>query len=325
MAILLVAVALAYAGILLGVRAVGNRFEGGEAAEPVGSLEGRFADDNVEMQYAGRTWSYRRRDLTNLLLIGVDWADGEAAASERYAGQADFLLLLTIDRGNRTVSALQLDRDTIADVRILGPFGDFTGIRATQICLSHAYGETAEENCENTVWAVSRLLANIPIDGYLALDMGGIAALNDALGGVTVTLEEDFSQLDPQMTKGAALRLQGDQAEKFVRGRRNVGDGTNASRMRRQKAFIDAARELLLQQMNADMNCVGRLYDALEEHLTTNLQRGWLINKAYECREYQWKDAITPAGSHAVGEDGFMEFHADADALNALLAESFFE
>ena len=138
MAVLLVAVALAYAGILLGVRAVGNRFEGGEAAEPVGSLEGRFADDNVEMQYAGRTWSYRRRDLTNLLLIGVDWADGEAAASERYAGQADFLLLLTIDRGNRTVSALQLDRDTIADVRILGPFGDFTGIRATQICLSHA-------------------------------------------------------------------------------------------------------------------------------------------------------------------------------------------
>lgn len=77
--------------------------------------------------------------------------------------------------------------------------------------------------------------------------------------------------------------------------------------------------------MNADMNCVGRLYDALEEHLTTNLQRGWLINKAYECREYQWKDTITPAGSHAVGEDGFMEFHADADALNALLAESFFE
>ena len=322
---LLVVVVLAYAGILLGVRAVGNRIEGEGAQEPVGSLEGRFADDNVEMQYSGRTWSYRKRDLTNLLLIGVDWADSETAASERYAGQADFLLLMTIDRRNKTVSALQLDRDTITDIRIFGTFGDFTGIRATQLCLSHAYGKTAEDNCENTGWAVSRLLAGIPIDGYLALDMGGIAVLNDALGGVTVTLDEDFSSLDPQMTKGATLRLQGDQAEKFVRGRRDVGDGTNAARMRRQRAFIDAAQELLLEQMNEDINSIGRLYDALEEHLTTNLQRGWLVNKAYECREYSWQDTKTPVGSHVVGADGFMEFHVDADALDALLAENFFE
>ena len=31
------------------------------------------------------------------------------------------------------------------------------------------------------------------------------------------------------------------------------------------------------------------------------------------------------AGGHCIGTDGFMEFHADEDALNALLTEMCFE
>ena len=213
----------------------------------------------------------------------------------------------------------------MTDIRVYGPFGDYTGVRETQICLSHAYGATAEENCENTVWAVGRLLGNIPIDGYMALDMSGITALNDALGGVTVTLEEDFSSLDPQMVKGATITLRGKQAETFVRGRTGVGDGTNASRMQRQRTFIRSAEELLVQRMNEDMGYAGTLYDALAGHMTTNIERGWLINRAYECRDYRRPETKTLAGGHCIGADGFMEFHADKDALNALLTEMCFE
>ena len=260
-----------------------------------------------------------------MLLIGVDWTEQAQRASARYDGQADFLLLLSFDREKKTVASLQLDRDTMTPIRIYGPFGDYTGVRETQICLSHAYGATAEENCENTVWAVGRLLGNIPIDGYMALDMSGITALNDALGGVTVTLEEDFSSLDPQMVKGATITLQGKQAETFVRGRTGVGDGTNASRMQRQRTFIRSAEELLVQRMNEDMGYAGTLYDALAGHMTTNIERGWLINRAYECRDYRRPETKTLAGGHCIGADGFMEFHADKDALNALLTEMCFE
>ena len=159
----------------------------------------------------------------------------------------------------------------------------------------------------------------------MALDMGGITALNDALGGVTVTLEDDFSALDPEMRKGATITLRGRQAEYFVRGRMNVGDGTNASRMRRQQAFIRGAEEMIRQGMKEDMNYIGKLYDALDGHVQTDIERGWLINRAYACRDYQIPDVKTLAGSRAIGEDGFVEFHADADALSDMLATEFFE
>lgn len=324
-AAVLVCTALLYAGLLLGVQTIGNRLEQRDAVESIGSLEGRFASEALTMQYGGRTWTYRGRELTNLLLIGVDWEESENTVSRRYAGQADFLFLITIDRENKIVSTLQLDRDTMADIRVYGPFGDYTGIQKTQICLSHAYGKSDAQNCENTVWAVNRLLGGIPIDGYITLDMSGITALNDALGGVTVTLKEDFSALDPEMTKGATLTLRGMQAEIFVRSRMDVGDGTNVSRMQRQHTFIRSAEELLVQRMNEDMNYAGTLYDTLAGHMTTNIERGWLINKAYECRDYRRPETKMLAGGHCIGTDGFMEFHADEDALNALLTEMLFE
>ena len=324
-AAVLVCTALLYAGLLLGVQTIGNRLGQRDAVESIGSLEGRFASEALTMQYGGRTWTYRGRELTNLLLIGVDWEESENTVSRRYAGQADFLFLITIDRENKIVSTLQLDRDTMADIRVYGPFGDYTGIQKTQICLSHAYGKSDAQNCENTVWAVSRLLGGIPIDGYITLDMSGITALNDALGGVTVTLKEDFSALDPEMTKGATLTLRGMQAEIFVRSRMDVGDGTNVSRMQRQHTFIRSAEELLVQRMNEDMNYAGTLYDTLAGHMTTNIERGWLINKAYECRDYRRPETKMLAGGHCIGTDGFMEFHADEDALNALLTEMLFE
>ncbi len=39
------------------------------------------------------------------------------------------------------------------------------------------------------------------IDFYLAMSLDGISVLNDLAGGVTVTLEDDFSAADPAMTR----------------------------------------------------------------------------------------------------------------------------
>lgn len=326
MVLIVLGLLVLYVGVIAGIRLVGDQLEGRDVPEPVGSLDGRFDVQAITTDYRGRTWTYRERDLTNILVVGIDWAEmPEASISSRYGGQADFLLLITLDRENRTVSTLQIDRDTLADIRIYGPFGDFAGKRQTQICLAQAFGESLEENCENTAWAVSQLLGGIPVDRYMALDMGGIAALNDALGGITVTLEDDFSALDPQMTAGTTLTLQGKQAEYFVRSRMGVGEGTNSSRMKRQRAYIQAAGDLMVRGMEKDMNYAGSVLDGLGSHMITNMERGWLINKAYESRDYLRQDMRTLAGLHQVGDDGFMEFHADKDALGSLLVSIFFE
>ena len=297
-----------------------------DAAEPVGSLEGRFDSQELTIEAQGGTWTYRGNDLTNLLFIGVDWDDQRrASADSRYEGQADFLLLVSLDRANRTISSIQIDRDTLADVRVYGAFGDYAGTRRTQICLAYAFGDTAQSGCENVVWAVSRLMGGVPIDGYLAMDMDGIVALNEALGGVTVTLEDDFSSVDPQMVPGATVTLQGAQAETFVRGRMGVGDGTNQSRMRRQRAFMEAAIGQFADGLSEDMNYASELLDALSDFLVTDKDRGWLINRAYESREYARSEIHQIAYTYIYCEDGFVEFSADADALASLLAETFFE
>ena len=64
-----------YAGVLLGIRTGGNRLEKLVASERVGPLDGRFVSEALTIQYGGRIWSYRERELMNLLLIGMDWAE----------------------------------------------------------------------------------------------------------------------------------------------------------------------------------------------------------------------------------------------------------
>lgn len=323
---LVVGIIVLYAGILLTVHLVGNHLEHpDEVKETVGSLEGRFTSDTLTLSYGGSKWTYRERELTHILLMGVDWEEiSQSNSSQRYNGQADFLLLLTIDQKNKTVSTLQIDRDTIADVRIYGIFGNYAGTRRQQICLAHAYGETEKECCENVVWAVSNLLGGIPIDSYVSLDMESIAILNDALGGITVTLEDDFSHLDAAMTQGTTLTLHGKQAEYYVRGRMGIGAGSNASRMQRQRVFMQAVGDLFVTGMSQSMEFAASLFDQLSDHMVTNIDRGWFIDKAYASSAYQRLENRTLAGSHQIGSDGFVEFWADEDALGSYLTDTFF-
>jgi len=324
--LIVIGAVLIYAGLLLAIGLIGGRLERQEASEPVGSLEGRFPSESITLESGGRLWQYRSRDLTNLLLIGTDWEKYSSTGGTRYSGQADFLMLVTLDRKNRAVTALQLDRDTITKIRIYGPFGDYLGTRDTQLCLAYAYGDTPEESRENTVWAVSRLLGGIPVDGCVILQLSGISALNDSLGGITVTLDEDFSASDPAMTKGSTLTLRGQQAEYYVRGRMNVGDGTNVSRMSRQRTFLLAAQEKLTQMLKSDADFAATLLNSLSGHMTTDRDQSWLIDRAYEASSYSYTgEILTPSGTHGYNDRGFAEFRPDEAALSGLLTELYFE
>ena len=186
--------------------------------------------------------TYRRRtDLTTILVMGIDH-DSEIEAEGSYqGGQADFQRLIVIDSKDKTVRQLKIDRDTMAEVTVLGMLGNPVGTTQMQISLAHGFGDGKEESCGYARDAVSRLLQGENIDFYLAMSLDGISVLNDLAGGVTVTLEDDFSAADPAMTKGATLTLQGDQAEIFVRRRMDIGEGTNEARMVRQEEYLDPA------------------------------------------------------------------------------------
>lgn len=57
-------------------------------------------------------------------------------------------------------------------------------------------GPDQNMRAENTVDAVSTLRKGQKIDGYAMINMSAIQVVNDMVGGVTVTIEGDFSERD---------------------------------------------------------------------------------------------------------------------------------
>lgn len=293
-----------------------------QVEETLGSLEGRFAPD-MTLVVDNKEYAYYNNYFTNILVVGVDKEDIAAQTVYRAGGQADFLMILAIDRHHRTITPIHLDRDTITDVRVFSPFGHSAGVNQMQLCLSHAFSSSNEQNSTNTIWAVERLMQGIRIDKYMFMDMTGIAMLNDALGGVTVTLEDDFSHLDPAMVPGAEITLQGKQAEYFVRSRHEVGDQSNRQRMSRQRAFLEGLSDLFRQKTAADPNFVLELFDSLGDHLYTSLDADWISSQTYALEHYAQQPIVDLKGQHAIGVDGYMEFRLDNAELKRLIRDIF--
>ena len=270
--------------------------------------------------------SYRqRKELTTVLLMGVDRDSDQEISGFRSGGQADFMRLIVLDPRNNRISQLAIDRDTMTPITVLGVLGDVATTRTMQICLSHSYGDGKEQSCEYSVEAVSNLLLGTRIDHYAAMNLDGIAEVNDWVGGVTVTLEDDFSGHDPAMTPGTTLTLMGDQAETFVRSRMDVSDGTNVSRMARQQQYLSELGDKIHQRAHEDKQSVGELYDLLLPYLTTDLARGRLINEAWTARDYEMAAIIELPGTHKIGDSGHMEFRVDENALQQTVLDLFYE
>ena len=301
-----------------------NRSE--KLPEPRGDLSSRFAPVPT-VEYNGGKYQLKS-NITTILLMGTDKYSDDTSNenSFRNGGQADFLMVLAIDDDTKSVTAIPIDRDTIADITIIGVLGNETGSRQAQISLAHGFGDGREQSCELQKQAVSRFLLGIEIPYYVAVSMDGISELNDAVGGVKVTLKDDFSFLDPAMTIGKTMTLQGIQAEYYVRNRKDINVGTNESRMVRQKEYWTSLRNSFLsgkdnQHSKADMEAV---LEKIDPFMITNIKRGRMINEIWKDKDYTQFEDIQISGQHQVGNDGFTEFYADENFLEKLVIETFF-
>ena len=308
--------------LVIAAFAVGDHFERMSKIQTRGVIAeniGRFR--RIEVQ--GATY-VEKTGITTILVLGVDKTGSYGSYGARQGGQADFLTVLAIDHAGKTIYPLQIDRDTMTEIEIYGILGNNVGPRIMQLCLAHGYGKTETENNHNTVNAVRGLLQDIPIDYYMTLNLNAIGVLNNALGGVTVTLDFDFTAFDPQMTEGKTLRLNAEQAQIYTRFRLEVGDGTNESRMRRQREYLRIAGEMLTEKAAADPNFAGQLFDELGGDMTTNMSRGQLINELNTTYHYAVQPMETFSGRHVVGETGFMEFYPEEEDIVAWVLRVFY-
>lgn len=257
--------------------------------------------------------TYREKPaVTTLLVVGIDKAQSKEEKPDenfRNGGQADFIMLIAIDHTDKKIHQLQIDRDTMAEIDILGIFGNEVGTRTEQICLSHSFGETPEDNAKYTVKAVERILNGLEIDGYYMIDYSSVGVINDALGGVKVNIDFDMTSINQAWTKGSEITLHGKEAEEFVRSRMTIGEGTNEERMVRQNEFMKNAISMLKKKASEDISFTETLLEQLRKLSTTNITSKRLSEEVYKSRNYIVEDVEYLEGEYITGSDGYIEFH----------------
>lgn len=274
--------------------------------------------------YRGEEY-YPRQDITVILLLGID-EQGPVAESASYnnSGGADMVTLLIFDPRTETCDLLVLNRDSMVEMPVLGLTGKPAGTLYGQLALSHTYGKGLEDSCENTRTTVSDMLLGAQIDYYFSMNMDGISILNDAVGGVEVTVRDDFSAVDATLKQGEKLRLDSRQAVNFLRSRQGVGSGLNISRMERHKEYMQGFVTLLKENLRNDPLFASRLLGKVDDYTVTDCSATVLNRLAADYGDYTLGRILSPEGENVLGEK-YYEFHLDQEALEALAIQLFFE
>lgn len=264
---------------------------------------------------------YPRQDITVVMLVGID-EFGEMVDSGSYnnSGAADMVALMIFDEKNEEARLLCLNRDTMMNIPVLGIGGKPAGSIYAQLALSHTYGSGLEDSCENTRKAVSDFLYGLTIDYYMAINMDAIKLLNDAVGGVTVNVTDDFSEIDPSLTMGE-VTLMGDQAITYVRSRYGIGDQLNISRIERQKQYMTGFMEAIAAKKD-DTSFALSTYDLIDPYAVTDCSTTVLNTLMQRYADYPLVEIVSPEGENVMAE--YYEFHVDEELLDALILRLFY-
>ena len=263
---------------------------------------------------------FPRQDITTVLVMGIDQQGPvEDSGSYQNPGAADVNMLLIFDEASQLCHVLHINRDTMLDMPVLGLGGRQAGTWFGQLAMSHTYGSGLQDSCENTRQAVSDLLYGLYIDYYIAMNMDAIAIANDAVGGVTVNVTEDFSRVDPTITMGT-VTLTGQQAINFVRTRKDVGDQLNLTRITRQQEYIDGFAEKFRARQKADSEFVAALYEEMSPYIVTDCSVNAVSGMMRHYGDYAIGQVRTLPGENVLGEE-YYEFYVDEQALDGLILD----
>lgn len=267
----------------------------------------------------------QRKNVETFLVLGLDAFEKDAGAeSYNNAKRADFLLLLVLDHDEQKVTALQINRDTMVEMHQLGVAGQSVGKVTRQIALAHTEGNGREVSCRNVADAVSDLLYGTRVEHYMSLTMDSTEIYTDLLGGVTVTVLDDFSGIDDTLVKGETMSLTGAQALTYVRTRQGLEDSSNARRMERQEQVMRALYDATLARMEQDDKFAVEAILSLSEQMVSNRTATQLQELVKKLTVYEFSDIVTLKGESRKGEE-FMEFTPDEKALRALVIDLLFE
>lgn len=266
---------------------------------------------------------FPRQDIRVFLLLGID-RSGPVVDSGSYknTGAADVVLLLIFDETHKEYTVLALNRDTMVEMPILGLGGKRAGTLTGQLALSHTYGNGLRQSCDNVRETVSAMLYGAPIHQYISMNMDVISILTDAVGGVKVNVQDDFSVFDDSIQKGEMI-LNGEQAYLFVRTRKDVGDQLNISRMSRHEEFMKGFLEAFHTNIGKDVNKAMEVYERISQYVVTDCSDQVMTELLERFYDYEFVDVMSPSGTNVAGEE-YMEFYLDEEKYYELIISLLF-
>lgn len=282
-------------------RAIEAEIAAREALEEVANAETEVVDESAEQApdgfgsglpdlsertviWHGETWR-RSGNVRAILCMGVDRSDElteyRSLAADGKAGQADGIFLMAWDSARGQARLLMIPRDTMTEITALNKDGSLRGKEVDHLLLAYTYGDGREMSCENMSESVSHLLLGLPVQNYLAADLAVVATLNDAVGGVTVTVPtEGMEAADPAFVQGTTITLHGSQAERFVRYRDITKDNTALYRMDQHKQYIQGYFTALREQSKHNSNLVPDLFEMIQDYMITDMSKDEYLKTA---------------------------------------------
>ncbi|MGG3563580.1 LytR family transcriptional regulator [Neobacillus rhizosphaerae] len=196
---------------------------------------------------------FEEKDPFSVLMLGVDERAGDK-------GRSDTIIVLTVNPNTNSVKMLSIPRDTRTE--IVG--------KGSEDKINHAYAFGGVPMSMDTV----EKFLNIPIDYYMQINMDGFKDLVDAVGGVKVQNDLDFTQNGFHFARGE-ITLNGEQALSFSRMRHEDPRG-DFGRQARQRQIIQA---VIREGMSlSSLTNFSDIFTALGRNIKTNLTFDQMID-----------------------------------------------
>ncbi|MFJ3665560.1 LCP family protein [Streptomyces sp. NPDC090106] len=211
-------------------------------------------------------------EALNILVLGSDSRSGEEnqalGGGSSTGARSDTAMVVHLDAGRGSATVVSIPRDTLVTRPSCPTSSGGSTAVAYNAMFNSAYSVGGPVCAVKTVESIT----NVRMDHYIEIDFAGFAKLVDALGGVTITTDEDIDDDDSHLKLAAGTHhLDGEKALALARTRHGIGDGSDLGRIGLQQQLVKA---LLAQISSTDLlRDPAKLYevaDAVTGSLTTD-------------------------------------------------------
>lgn len=192
-----------------------------KVSDTITAMHDPLARDNDPDRQKELTTIFKDNKSVNVLLLGVDERPGDR-------GRSDTIILLSLNPNTDSMAMLSVPRDTYVNI---------PGRGMDKINHAYAFGDV-----DLSVQTFEEAF-NLPVHYYARVNMEGFKQGVDAIGGVTIQNDQEFSQGGNQFSKGS-VHLNGSQALDYIRMRKNDPRGDLGRNDRQRKVVTAAINEL---------------------------------------------------------------------------------